>query len=120
MHINIAVIALAALFIAGGVNHFVNPKFYLSMMPPYLPAPALLVQVSGLFEVLGGLGVLWPVTRLYSGYGLVALLVAVFPANLHMALHPESFPTIPIWGLYLRLPLQVGFIGWVLWATRRV
>lgn len=110
---------LALLFVAGGVNHFVNPKFYLSMMPDYLPAHALLVQLSGVFEVLGGIGLLVPATRTYAGYGLLALLVAVFPANLNMALHPDKFPGVPLWGLYLRLPLQAVLMAWVYWATRR-
>lgn len=105
-------------FIAAGVNHFVNPAFYLAMMPPVLPAPALLVQVSGVFEILGGMGVLLPQTRSFSGWGLVALLIAVFPANLQMALHPELFPTLPRWGLYARLPLQGALIAWAWWATR--
>lgn len=117
MLVNLSLLALAVLFVAGGLNHFVNPRFYLSMMPPYLPAHALLVQVSGVLEVVGGLALLWPVTRLYAGYGLIALLVAIFPANLHMALHPENFPKMPVWGLYLRLPLQGGLIAWVYWAT---
>ncbi|MSQ02856.1 MAG: hypothetical protein EXR71_13350 [Myxococcales bacterium] len=111
---------LALFFIAGGVNHFVHPKFYLSMMPDYLRAHLLLVNASGVFEVLGGIGILVPFIRYYAGLGLIALLVAVFPANLNMALHPERFPGVPLWGLYLRLPLQVVMIGWVWWATRRL
>lgn len=119
MFVIVSLIVLALFFVAGGVNHFVNPKFYLSMMPDYLPAHALLVQVSGVFEVLGGIGILVPTTRYYAGLGLLALLVAVFPANLNMALHPDRFPGVPLWGLYLRLPLQAVLMAWVYWATRR-
>ena len=111
--------ALALFFVAGGINHFRSPEFYLSMMPPWLPAHLLLVQVSGVCEVLGGIGVLVPATRVVAGWGLVALLVAVFPANLQMALHPEAHVArgMPLWGLYLRLPLQAVFIAWVWWAA---
>lgn len=114
-----SVLALAVLFVAAGVNHFINPAFYVAIMPPYLPAPELLVYVSGFFEIVGGLGVLMRRYRSAAGWGLVALLVAVFPANLHMALHPEQFASVPAWVLYARLPLQAVFIAWAYWATRR-
>jgi uncharacterized membrane protein len=87
-------------------------------MPPYLPAHRDLVALSGAFEVLGGLGVLPRATRAAAGWGLMALLVAVYPANLHMALHPERFPSLPVVALYARLPLQFVFIAWAYWATR--
>ena len=116
---DVALWLLAAFFVVGGVNHFVKPEFYLSMMPPWLPAHALLVQVSGVFEILGGIGVLVPATRQFSGWGLLALLAAVFPANLQMALDPAQHVAkgIPLWGLYLRLPVQAVFMAWVWWAT---
>lgn len=114
-----ALLALAGTFIAAGTAHFVWPARYASIVPPYLPAPLLLVYASGLFEVLGGLGVLLPVTRRAAGWGLVLLLIAVFPANLHMALHPADFDHLaPAWALWARLPLQLVFIAWALWATR--
>ena len=117
----ISLVAIALLFILGGVNHFRSPGFYLSMMPAYLPAHLLLVQVSGGFEILGGVGVLVPATRVFSGWGLLALLLAVFPANLNMALNPGPFVAsgIPLWGLYLRLPLQFLGMAWVWWAAVR-
>lgn len=89
------------------------------MMPDYLPAHRALVAVSGVFEVLGGLGVLLPMTRWWAGMGLIALLIAVFPANLNMALHPDKFADVPRWALYVRLPLQAVVIAWVAWATLR-
>ncbi|MFK7985923.1 MAG: MauE/DoxX family redox-associated membrane protein [Sandaracinaceae bacterium] len=109
---------LALAFIGAGINHFVNPDFYVQIMPPYLPLHLELVWLSGVAEVLLGVAVLVPKTRRLAGWGLVALLVAVFPANLHMALHPEDFPDAPAWGLYLRLPFQLLFIAWSLWVTR--
>jgi len=114
----IALFALAAAFTAAGVNHFINPEFYKAIMPSYLPAHSELVAASGIFEILGGLGVLIPRTRSLAGWGLIALLVAVFPANLHMALNPELFPDVAPAGLYGRLPIQFAFIAWSYWATR--
>jgi uncharacterized membrane protein len=114
----LALIALAFVFVAAGVNHFVNPEFYIAIMPPYLPAHDALVALSGVFEILGGIGVLVPRTRSLSGWGLVALLVAVFPANLHMALHPELFSDVSPGALYFRIPIQIVFIAWTYWATR--
>lgn len=116
---DVAVWLLAAFFIAGGVYHFVKPGFYVAMMPPWLPAHLLLVQVSGVCEILGGVCVLIPATRVVAGWGLIALLVAVFPANLHMALNPAPWLAkgVPLWGLYVRLPIQAVFIAWAWWAT---
>src|SRR5438270_555373 len=104
---------LAALFLAGGVNHFVNPRFYEAIVPPSMKRDAKrIVQVSGVAEVAGGLGVLIPLTRRLSGIGLIALLAAVFPANLYMAREPESFRRVPPWALYARLPLQPLMMLW--------
>jgi uncharacterized membrane protein len=114
----LALLALAAFFVLAGVNHFVSTPFYVEIMPPYVPAPLVLVYVSGALEVLGGVGVLVPRLRSLSGFGLVLLLLADFPANLHMALHPESYPDLPAFGLLVRLPFQGLFIAWAFWATR--
>lgn len=114
----IALLALSAFYIFAGAIHFVRPDFYLAIMPPYLPAHLELVYLSGLFEIAGGIGVLVPKFRSIAGWGLVALLFAVFPANLHMALHPELFPDLSPVAHYGRLPIQLFFIGWAYWATR--
>ena len=107
-------------FIAAGVNHFVNPKWYERMVPPPLQDQAgPVVAISGVAEIAGGLGVLLPWTRRLSGLSLVALLVAVFPANVYMAVEPERFKKIPHWALFARLPLQPLMMLWVLRATRR-
>jgi uncharacterized membrane protein len=111
---------LAGFFISGGVNHFTMPGPYRQIVPPRLRGQAkLVVEISGVAEVAGGLGVLLPATRRISGLGLIALLVAVFPANLHMARAPEEFPKIPRWALYGRLPLQPLMMWWAWRATRR-
>ncbi len=113
-------LALALFFIGGGINHFAMPGPYEQIVPPKLKGKAkLLVQVSGVAEVMGGVGVLLPQTRRLSGVGLVALLAAVFPANWHMARAPESFPKIPRAALYGRLPLQPLMMLWAWRATRR-
>ena len=103
---------LALLFVAAGILHFVSPQFYLRIMPPWLPAPRLLVQLSGAAELLGGLGLLLPATRRLAGWGLLLLLLAVFPANLytvqaHATLH------VPLWAAWARLPVQPLLMWWV-------
>ena len=95
-----------------------NPDFYVAIMPPYLPAHLALVYLSGLFEILGGILVLVPRVRAVAGWGLVVLLLAIFPANIHMAVSPELFPDMSPVALYVRLPLQVLLIAWAYWATR--
>lgn len=111
---------LAAFFIGSGVNHFVSPRFYRAIVPPRLQHDAKrVVDVSGVAEVVGGIGVLLPSTRRPAGLGLIALLAAVFPANLYMAREPERFHKIPRWALYARLPLQPLMMWWAWSATRR-
>ena len=110
---------LAAFFIVSGVNHFVSPRFYRAIVPPRLQHEARrVVDVSGVAEIAGGLGVLLPATRRPAGVGLIALLAAVFPANLYMARAPERFRRIPRWALYARLPLQPLMMWWAWRATR--
>lgn len=111
---------LANFFIGAGANHFVMPRPYEQIVPPQLRGHAKqIVQISGLAEIAGGVGVLVPSTRRLSGVGLVALLAAVFPANLQMAREPERFRRIPRWALYARLPLQPLMMLWAWRATRR-
>jgi uncharacterized membrane protein len=111
--------ALALFFVVAGILHFIRPGLYLPIMPPYLPWPSFLIYLSGAFEILGGLAVLPTRTRRWAGIGLIALLLAVFPANIHMVVHPEPVAgwDVPLWLLWLRLPLQGVLIAWVWWAT---
>jgi uncharacterized membrane protein len=110
---------LALLFIGSGVNHFVGRRFYEAIVPPSLKEHAkTVVDVSGVAEIAGGLGVLLAPTRRLSGVALIALLAAVFPANVHMARSPERFRKIPRWALYGRLPLQPLMMVWAWRATR--
>ncbi len=107
-------------FVLAGVMHFLKPRAYRAIVPPYLPAPEALVYASGVAEIAGGVGLMVPSARRPAGWWLVATLLAVFPANVHMALNPEQFPKVPggAAALWARLPLQLGFIGWVLGAMR--
>jgi uncharacterized membrane protein len=111
--------ACGPFFIAAGVLHFVKPKAYEQIVPTYLPAPEALVYLSGVAEIGGGLGLILPVTRKRAGWWLVATLLGVFPANLHMAQHPERYPKVPGGGTALkaRLPLQAVLIAWVISAS---
>ncbi len=117
MTLSVALIGL--IFVVGGVMHFLRPRFYLAMMPPWLPAATALVLVSGVFEILGGIGVLVPATRVIAGWGLIALLFAVFPANMQMLLNARaahaSASTMAV--LVARLPLQALLVYWVFRAT---
>jgi uncharacterized membrane protein len=105
------------LFIFVGILHFAKTPAFLRIMPPQIPFPLELVYLSGIVEIAGGLGLLWKSTRGISIKVLLALLVAVYPANIHMAMSPDKFPEIPIWMLYARLPLQPFIALWV-WSCR--
>jgi uncharacterized membrane protein len=116
----IALYLAAVFYIFAGTLHFIQPESYLKIMPPYIPWHVAMVRISGFFEILGGLGLLLPSTRRAAAWGLVALLIAVFPANLYMATNPVEAGAVSVapvlrWG---RLPLQLLLIWWVLWCTR--
>jgi uncharacterized membrane protein len=115
----IAIYLVSALFVTAGVLHFVRPAFFTRIVPPALPSPLALVYISGVAEILGGLGVLLPSVRLWAGYGLIALLIAVLPANVYMASAADrvGMGIAPAW-LWLRIPLQFVLIALVWWATR--
>ena len=109
---------LAAFFTAAGTLHFLRPEAYEQIVPDYLPAQHEIVLASGAAELAGAAGVIPARTRRIAGWWLVATLVAIFPANVHMALHPERFPALAPGLLWARLPLQALAIWWVLRATR--
>ena len=111
-------ILLSVFFTYAGIDHLLSPDFYVSIMPPWIPGHLEWVYLSGVFEIMGGVGVLIPRFRAFAGAGLVALLVAVYPANLHMAFNPHLFPSIPLAALYLRLALQFLAFYWAYTVTR--
>lgn len=114
----ISLYLLATLFILAGINHFRTPELYLSMMPPWLPSHTLLNYISGAAEIAGGLGLLIPKLRKPAAIGLILLLIAIFPANLHLALNGWPEMNIPRWTLWARLPFQLLFIFWVMFSAK--
>ena len=113
-------LATGITFIFIGATHFLMPGKYLEMMPPFIPAPLAMVYVSGFFEILGGIGLIVPWTKRVSAYGLIALLLAVFPANVYVALNNIQLGGFMSDSFYqwLRLPLQFVLIGWVLFVSK--
>ena len=109
---------LAGVFVLAGINHFINPAFYLKMMPPVLPAHLFLVYLSGSFEIILGVLLLVPRFTRFAAWGLIALLIAVFPANIFMAQNTELFPEFNPVVIWLRLPLQLVLIAWTFFYTR--
>jgi uncharacterized membrane protein len=113
---------LTILMVAQGANHFLNPDPFVAMMPGELPSSwhLALVYISGVAEIAGGLGLILPATRKAAAWGLILLLLAVFPANVNMALNdiPLDGRDLPPWALWGRLPFQVLFIAWAYWYTR--
>ena len=112
---------MAAFYIFGGLMHFARPDYYMPMMPPYLPWHAALIFLSGVAELGLGVAVLVPAFRSAAAWGIIVLLIAIFPANLHIALH-----NVPVFGAaegagilnWVRLPLQGVLILWAWWYTR--
>jgi len=104
---------LGLTFLAAGINHFVMPKTYEAIMPDYMASHRELVLASGVAEALGGAGVLSEPTSKLGGWLLILTLIAVFPANLHMALHPERYEKVPEAALWARLPGQALLVLWV-------
>lgn len=109
---------VALFFLAAGLNHFRAPEMYAGMIPPWLPWPDAANYLSGAAEIAGAIGILLPATRRLAGWGLVALLIAIFPANLHVALQGRMppFDISPV-VLWLRLPFQAVFIAAVWWVA---
>jgi uncharacterized membrane protein len=107
----------AVAFIVSGTLHFTHRRAYEAIMPDYVPRHRECVLVSGVAEIAGGAGILVTPTRRLARWWLLALLAAVYPANIHMALHPERYRRIPPWALWARLPLQAVFARSVWRAT---
>jgi uncharacterized membrane protein len=111
---------MSAFYIFAGVMHFVRPDYYVPMMPPYLPAHMFLIYLSGLAEVVLGIAVLVPALRSLAAWGIILLLIAIFPANLHIAMY-----NVPLFGNpegagignWIRLPFQAVLIAWAWWYT---
>jgi uncharacterized membrane protein len=116
---------MGATYVVAGVAHFLAPSVYEQVVPPSLPRPRALVYLSGVAEIVLGVGVVIPRTRRRAAWGLVALLVAVFPANVHMAIHDVRIEGVPDWAsdppdaaTWARLPLQAVLVLWAYWYAR--
>ena len=115
----LALLLCSLLIGAAGVLHFTSPEPFVLIVPPFLPAPELLVAVSGVFEILGAVGLLVPKLRRHAGWGLIALLIAVYPANIYMLVNEVYLPDMPQekWMLWARMPVQFVFAGLVLFGA---
>ena len=105
-------IVFALIFIAAGIGHFLNPGLFIKIMPSPIPYKPEIVAISGILEIVFGTMLLSPITSSLGAWGLMALLVAVFPANINLALNPGLTPGFPGWLHWLRLPLQPVLIWW--------
>ena len=105
-------------FMLGGIAHFTNTQFFVDIMPPWIGYHEEIVYISGVFEILGALGILFPATRQWAGNGLLLLVICVTPANVHMWLNPELFPDVPEAFLSVRLVVQVALFALIWWCTR--
>ena len=105
-------------FTIGGVAHFTSTAKFVAIMPPYMPLHLEAVYLSGVFEILGAMGLIFARTRRMAGLGLIALTILVTPANVHMWLNSELFPTVPPLALLVRLPIQLALIVCIWWATK--
>jgi uncharacterized membrane protein len=103
-------------FAIGGVAHFAATSMEMRIVPPYIPWPRTVVLISGVFELLGAAGLMYPPTRRAAGLGLVALTIAVTPAHIYMLQRPDLF-AVPYWVLILRLPLQAALLALIAWST---
>ncbi|MYN29769.1 DoxX family protein [Duganella levis] len=106
-------------FFVGGIMHFVATDTEARIVPPYIPWPVAAVLVSGVFELLGAAGILIGRTRRAAGIGLLLLTLAVTPAHIYMLQRPELFP-VPLWALWLRLPIQAALLWLIAWSTWRL
>lgn len=107
----------AVFFVLAGVNHFINTAFYLKIMPPFLPWHLLLVYLSGVIEIVLGVLLLLPRFTRAAAWGLIVLLIAIFPVNIHMAFNHVLYPEYSVTALWIRLPLQFVLLAWAYWYT---
>ncbi len=110
---------MGLVYVLAGLGHFVATEAYMRVVPDYLPAHRCLVLLSGAAEAIAGLALLTRLTQRFAAWGIILLLVAVMPANVWMVQQPERWPGIPVWLLWLRLPLQGALIWWAHLYTRR-
>jgi uncharacterized membrane protein len=105
-------------FFVGGIAHFATTETEMKIVPPYIPWPRAVVLESGAFELLGAAGLLWRPTRQAAGIGLFLLTIAVTPCRIYMLQRADLFASIPLWALWLRLPIQVALLALIAWCTK--
>jgi uncharacterized membrane protein len=103
---------MAFVYIIAGINHFRNPKLYIKIIPPYFPNPKALNILSGIAEIILGIGLCVPIVSNFAAWGVIALLIAIFPTHLYMYFNLKAGMGLPKWFLFLRMPLQLGLIYW--------
>lgn len=106
---------MAGIYILAGIYHFVNPKFYLKIIPPYIPWHKTMNYLSGGAEIILGVLLFYPPYAVFAAWGIIALLIAIFPANIYHLSSAKASSKIPIWILWLRIPMQGLFIWWAWW-----
>ena len=114
----ICIVIMSLFYIVAGINHFINPDWFVRIVPPILPFKAALVYVSGVFEIVLGSLLIFPKTRFIAGWGLILLLLAVYPANIYVALSNGKAMNITPMMAWGRLPFQFVFIGLAYWHSR--
>ena len=114
-----SLIVMVIIYTVAGINHFINPSFYTAIMPPYIPWHLPLVYISGALEIILALGLIPPAFRRYAAWGIVALLIAVFPANLYMVQKYQAQHHPQLWLMIVRLPLQLLLIWWAYSFTKK-
>lgn len=114
-----SLIAMSLLYVVAGINHFIHPLFYKKIMPPYIPWHIPLIDVTGIFEIVFGVLLIPVVTRRIAAWGIIILLVLIFPANINMMLNYAKEKNPDLWLTILRLPLQVLLIWWAYIFTKR-
>ena len=115
---NLGLAIVFLFFMGGGITHFTDPAFFESIMPPWIGFHTEIVYISGIFEILGAIGILLPSLRQWAGNGLILLVICVTPANIHMWLNPDLLPDVPPAFLTIRLIVQVGLLLLIWWSTR--
>jgi len=110
-------VAMAVFYVAAGVNHFLNPAFYLDIIPPSIPAHGAAVALSGVAEVLLGALLLWPGLQRLASWGVIAMLVAFLTVHVHMLVNSHLYPEVSVLFLWARFPLQAVLVLWAYWYT---
>ncbi len=113
----ISLILMALLYLGAGINHFRNPKVYERIVPSYFSNKKFINEASGVAEIMLGSGLLIPLTSSFAAWGVIVLLIAIFPANIYHLQQKGAGMKVPLWALWLRIPLQFVLIGWAYWHT---